>query len=80
MNAHAGDLLLFVGDAKYEVVCDSLAAIRNYLGKELKLYDPNTFDFLWVVDFQCLNMMMKHKDIMRNIIHLPNQKMKIWIS
>ena len=51
MNAHAGDLLLFVGDAKYEVVCDSLAAIRNYLGKELKLYDPNTFDFLWVVDF-----------------------------
>ena len=30
MNAHAGDLLLFVGDAKYEVVCDSLAAIRNY--------------------------------------------------
>ncbi len=51
MNAHENDLLLFVSDAKYEVVCDSLAAIRNYLGKELKLYDPSTFDFLWVVDF-----------------------------
>jgi len=51
MNAHDNDLLLFVGDVKYEVVCDSLAAIRNYLGKELKLYDPHTFDFLWVVDF-----------------------------
>lgn len=51
MNAKEDDLLLFVSDAKYEVVCDALAAIRNYLGKELKLYDPHTFDFLWVVDF-----------------------------
>ena len=51
MNAKENDLLLFVSDAKYEVVCDALAAIRNYLGKELKLYDPHTFDFLWVVDF-----------------------------
>ncbi|MCI9092173.1 MAG: aspartate--tRNA ligase [Coprobacillus sp.] len=51
MNAKDNDLLLFVSDAKYEVVCDALAAIRNYLGKELKLYDPHTFDFLWVVDF-----------------------------
>jgi aspartyl-tRNA synthetase len=33
------------------VVCDALAAIRNHLGKELKLYDPHTFDFLWIVDF-----------------------------
>ncbi len=51
MNAKDNDLLLFVSDAKYEIVCDALAAIRNYLGKELKLYDPHTFDFLWVVDF-----------------------------
>lgn len=51
MSAKENDLLLFVSDVKYEVVCDALAAIRNYLGKELKLYDPSTFDFLWVVDF-----------------------------
>lgn len=51
MNAKDNDLLLFVSDTKYEVVCDALAAIRNHLGKELKLYDPHTFDFLWVVDF-----------------------------
>ena len=51
MNVKEDDLLLFVSDAKYEIVCDALAAIRNYLGKELKLYDPHTFDFLWVVDF-----------------------------
>ena len=51
MNAHDGDLLLFVADAKYEVVCDALAALRNHLGKELNLYDPESFAFLWVTDF-----------------------------
>lgn len=51
MNAEDGDLLLFVADTHYMVVCDALAQIRNHLGKELKLYDPHTFDFLWIVDF-----------------------------
>ena len=51
MDAHDGDLLLFVADAKYEVVCDALAALRNHLGKELNLYDPEAFAFLWVTDF-----------------------------
>lgn len=51
MNAEVGDLLLFVSDTHYMVVCDALAAIRNHLGKELKLYDPRQFNFLWVVDF-----------------------------
>ena len=51
MEAEANDLLIFVSDASYDVVCDSLAQIRNFLGKELKLYDPETFDFLWVTDF-----------------------------
>ncbi|WP_294579501.1 aspartate--tRNA ligase [uncultured Thomasclavelia sp.] len=51
MQAENDDLLLFVSDAKYDVVCSSLAALRNHLGKELKLYDPNEFAYLWVVDF-----------------------------
>ena len=51
MDAHDGDLLLFVADSHYMVVCDALAAIRNHLGKELELYDPSTFDFLWVTHF-----------------------------
>ena len=33
------------------VVCDALAALRNHLGKELKLYDPKELGLLWVVDF-----------------------------
>ena len=51
MNAKDNDLLLFVSDVKYEIVCDALAALRNHLGKELKLYDENEFAFLWVTDF-----------------------------
>lgn len=51
MAASDDDLLLFVSDVKYDVVCSSLAALRNHLGKELKLYDPNEFAYLWVVDF-----------------------------
>lgn len=51
MQADDNDLLLFVSDVKYEVVCDALAALRNHLGKELKLYDENEFAFLWVTDF-----------------------------
>lgn len=51
MDASDDDLLLFVSDVKYDVVCSSLAALRNHLGKELKLYDPNEFAYLWVVDF-----------------------------
>lgn len=51
MKAEDNDLLLFVSDTKYTVVCDALAALRNHLGKELKLYDPESIGLLWVVDF-----------------------------
>ena len=51
MNGQDGDLLLFVADASYDVTCDALAALRNHLGKELKLYDEDEFAFLWVTDF-----------------------------
>ncbi len=51
MEASDNDLLVFVGDASYDVVCDSLAALRNHLGKELELYDADTYNLLWVVDF-----------------------------
>lgn len=51
MDGQDNDLLLFVSDVKYMVVCDALAALRNHLGKELHLYDPNEMGLLWVVDF-----------------------------
>jgi aspartyl-tRNA synthetase len=50
MGAAAGDLLLFVAD-RFEVTCKALYALRKRLGAELKLYDPATMHFSWVVEF-----------------------------
>lgn len=52
-QAKAGDLVLFVADAK-EVVAQSLGALRVKLAKELNLLDPNQFNFLWVTDWPLL--------------------------
>ena len=50
MNAEPGDLLFFVADSP-KVTSAALAALRNRLGKELKLYDPSKIHAAWVVDF-----------------------------
>lgn len=52
-NAEVGDLLMFVADKK-EVVAASLGALRNRLAQELGLINPDTFNFLWVVDWPLL--------------------------
>jgi aspartyl-tRNA synthetase len=49
-QAEPGDLLLFVADS-WEVTCKALAAVRKRLGAELKLYNPQTMNFSWVVEF-----------------------------
>jgi aspartyl-tRNA synthetase len=50
MQGEEGDLLLFVADS-WKVTCAALAALRNRIGKEQRLYDPSAFSCLWVVDF-----------------------------
>ena len=50
MDAEPGDLLLFVAD-KFEVTCKALYGLRKRLAAELKLYDPATMHFSWVVEF-----------------------------
>lgn len=50
MGAEVGDLLLFVA-SDYEASHAPLNALRNRLGKELKLYDPAEFHLSWVVEF-----------------------------
>ncbi|KIX90783.1 aspartate--tRNA ligase [Staphylococcus microti] len=52
-NAKAGDLVLFVADTK-DVVAQSLGALRNKLGKERGLIDPEAMNFLWVTDWPLL--------------------------
>jgi aspartyl-tRNA synthetase len=50
LEAAPGDLLLIAAD-KFEVTCKTLYALRKRLGAELKLYDPATMNFSWVVEF-----------------------------
>ncbi|MGI2326498.1 aspartate--tRNA ligase [Planococcus sp. YIM B11945] len=49
-EAEAGDLLLFVADAK-SIVADALGALRMKFGKELGLIDNSVYKFLWITDW-----------------------------
>jgi aspartyl-tRNA synthetase len=50
MKAEPSDLLLFVAD-QWKVTCKALYALRQKIGAEMKLYDPKTMHFSWVVEF-----------------------------
>jgi aspartyl-tRNA synthetase len=50
LDAEPGDLLLFVAD-RWKVTCKALYALRQKIGAEMKLYDPKTMHFSWVVEF-----------------------------
>ena len=49
-EAKEGDLLLFVADVE-KAANKALAALRCKLGRDLKLYDAGSFEFVWIVDF-----------------------------
>ncbi len=49
-EAAPNDLLLIVAD-KFETTCKALYGLRKRLGAELKLYDPATMNFSWIVEF-----------------------------
>jgi aspartyl-tRNA synthetase len=49
-KAEESDMLLFVADDE-KIVNKALAPLRCRLAKDLKLYDKNSFEFVWVVDF-----------------------------
>jgi len=49
-EAKADDLLLFVADTQ-DAANKALAPLRCKLARELKLYEPGRFEFVWVVDF-----------------------------
>ncbi|RME54516.1 aspartate--tRNA ligase [Candidatus Woesearchaeota archaeon] len=51
VKAEKGDLLLFVADKKEKIVNTSLAELRNKLGKDLSLYNPEELNFVWITDF-----------------------------
>ena len=53
MDGENGYLLLFAAD-KNTIVWGVLGQLRLELGKQLGLYDPNQFNFLWVTEFPLL--------------------------
>jgi aspartyl-tRNA synthetase len=50
MNAKPGDMLFFVADT-WAVSCKALHNVRKKVGVDLKLYDPKTMNFSWIVEF-----------------------------
>ncbi len=50
MDLQDGDVLLFAAD-KDTVVFNTLGGIRLYLGDKYNLYDRQSYDILWIVDF-----------------------------
>ncbi len=53
MGGEAGDLLLFAAD-KNKVVYAVLGALRLEIAKQLELYDPNEYRFVWITEFPLL--------------------------
>ncbi len=49
-GAKNGDLILFAADSN-KMVFKILAEIRNHFGRELKLYENDEFNFVWITDF-----------------------------
>ncbi|MCP4609444.1 MAG: aspartate--tRNA ligase [Planctomycetes bacterium] len=49
-GAKGGDLLLFVADTE-AAANKALGPLRCKLARDLELYDPAAFEFVWVVDF-----------------------------
>lgn len=50
MEAHDGDVLLFVADSG-KVATDALGNLRIHIAKKLKMIDPKAFVFTWVTEF-----------------------------
>jgi aspartyl-tRNA synthetase len=50
MQGKPGDILFFVADT-WEVSCKALYQVRKRLGVDLKLYDPKSMNFSWIVEF-----------------------------
>ncbi|MDF7807283.1 aspartate--tRNA ligase [Pontiellaceae bacterium B12219] len=49
-GAEDGDVMFFIADKKKEATSIA-AAVRDELGKQLELIDPDVFKFCWIVDF-----------------------------
>ena len=63
-DAKAGDLILIVADSQ-AVTSQALSNLRIRLASELKLYDPKSFHYSWVVRFPLLHWDAEEEPIRR---------------
>jgi aspartyl-tRNA synthetase len=47
----AGDAVIVIADADEAKVCKILSSLRDHLGNQLGLIEPNVYKFCWIVDF-----------------------------
>jgi len=75
LGAGPGDLVLLVG-ADFRTACVSLGAVRNQLGKDLKLADPDEFTFCWIIDFPLFEWNTEEKkwDPAHHMFTMPQER------
>ncbi|HUV41782.1 MAG TPA: aspartate--tRNA ligase [Sedimentisphaerales bacterium] len=73
--AKDGDLILLVADDE-KTANKALAPLRCKLAKDLKLYDENTFQFVWIVDFPLFewNPDLQRYDSLHHPFTAPSQQ------
>lgn len=69
-QAKKGDLILFAADSN-PIVFKVLSDLRNYFGKELKLYNPNEYHFAWITDFPLFEYKNDHWETAHHMFTLP---------
>lgn len=74
-GAVTGDLILYAADSN-KIVFKVLAEIRNHFGRELKLYDENEYNFVWITDFPLFeyNEEEKRWDTAHHMFTLPKEE------
>jgi len=68
MKGEPGDILFFAANVP-SIVYASLGNLRNKLGHDLGLIDPNKMEFLWIVDFPMFEWDEEEKRY--NAVHHP---------
>ncbi len=73
--ARDGDLILLVADDE-KTANKAMASLRCKLAKDLKLYDENTFEFVWIVDFPLFewNPDLQRYDSLHHPFTAPSQQ------
>lgn len=68
LDIGVGDTVFFVADQP-KVVNDALGNLRNRLGAQFKMYDPEDFSFVWVTEFPLLEW--SHEEKRYTSVHHP---------